>query len=272
MKCFFTISSGDHEYYEMAKVLVLSALDNTDLELYCVYDGQENYFTKWLQLKSVIVLPWKITFLKDLKKIYDGKKSIRFCRGTYLCMELPIIISAYNITDDFVLYVDTDVMFNGSIELNNQHPKLFSSSTDWEVDSWLRFSTGVIVMNTKKLRMQYPKFLIHLQTHNYNFEFAKMGPCDQGAWNTFYTGKNEKLDQVYDWKPWWGVNKNARIIHFSGPKPNLVDRILNQNELETLTELEYRYKFVVNENIRAYRTYLKRWKYYSQSEKLKKIL
>lgn len=263
MRCFFCIANGDAEYLIMAKVLVLSALEHTNLTLHCVYDGEENYFTEWLRTKNIPVMPWKISFYDDLKARYNGKKSLQFCRGTYLCMELPMILQHYNIKDEFVLYVDTDVMFNGNVNLDTCMPEFISCSTDWAINDWSRFGTGIILMNVPNLFKNYPLFLNHLVKHDYNFEFAGMGPCDQGAWNTFYRGKNEKLDQVYDWKPWWGINDNARIIHFSGPKPLAVPEILHKSSNNTkLSSTENLYNSVINENLSGYTFFLSKWNYY----------
>ncbi len=92
MKCFFTLSGTDFRYVEMAKVLVQSAQANTDLELFCVFDGEDENFTRWLNASDVCVLKWQVSFLDELITEYHGEKSIEFCRGTYLCMELPKII------------------------------------------------------------------------------------------------------------------------------------------------------------------------------------
>ena len=167
-----------------------------------------------------------------------------FCRGTYLCMELPRIVDEYGIIDEHILYVDSDVMFTGPIDLTDCKPTYFASSSDWKLDDWSRFSTGVIVMNVLNLRVDYPKFLKHLRKHSFDFSFAKMGPCDQGAWNTFYVnGEHEKLTPEYDWKPWCGINNNTRIVHFSGPKPQDVIRL--KGLIKALSDKEQLYSFVV---------------------------
>jgi hypothetical protein len=42
---------------------------------------------------------------------------------------------------------------------------------------------------------------------------------DQGALNEFYGPSREVLGREYNWKPHWGVDENAVIVHFHGPKP-----------------------------------------------------
>jgi len=120
-------------------------------------------------------------------------------------MELPKVLNEYGVLDEYILYVDTDIMFLGSIDLDCIKPSYFSSSSDWDNNDWSRFSTGVMVMNIHNLFEKYPSFLAHLKSHRFNFPNTDMGPCDQGAWNTFYiNNEHEKLDPLYDWKPWWG--------------------------------------------------------------------
>ncbi len=261
MKCFFTLSGTDFQYIQMAKVLVRSALANTDLELFCVYDGEDRDFTRWLRDASVDVIKWKISFLEELILEYEGDRSIDFCRGTYLCMELPKILAEYGVKDEHVLYVDTDTMFSGPVELRAFKPHYFASSSDWEQNEWSRFSTGVIVMNLPNLLGKYPGFVAHLKKYKFNFTHTRMGPCDQGAWNTYYkNGEHERLDPLYDWKPWWGINPDAKIVHFSGPKPQEAKRLLNMDKPRD--ENEQLQKFMVSENPEAYKHYIRVWKSY----------
>ena len=115
MNCFFALSGSDDDYHQMAQVLVRSALKNTGLALYCVYDGSSDEFVRWLELAGVTVLRWQVSFLDELIRYYNGERSIEFCRGTYLCMELPKILEAYAFRDEYILYVDADVMFTGPV-------------------------------------------------------------------------------------------------------------------------------------------------------------
>ena len=49
--------------------------------------------------------------------------------------------------------------------------------------------------------------------------FGKYGPLDQGAYNAFYQGRFDvHRSPVFNWKPYWGYNSGAKLIHFHGPK------------------------------------------------------
>lgn len=259
MKCFFALSGNDERYVEMAKVLVCSAKKHTNLELICVLDGCDPSLVDWLKRCGVKVLEWEVTFLQEIIESYKGQRTIEFCRGTYLCMELPKIIREYGIDEEFVLYVDVDVMFRGPFDIKEYTPAHFASAADWGLDDRSRFSTGVIVMNTKSLFGKYDDFLAHLRNHKFDFSHTKMGPCDQGAWNTFYShNEHDWLDPKYDWKPWWGINPEARIVHFSGPKPQEVERLLGSDSMRN--ETEQLHSYLVAEYAESYQYYVGEWK------------
>ena len=47
------------------------------------------------------------------------------------------------------------------------------------------------------------------------------GPQDQGAYNGHYQGRFfVHLDARWNWKPYWGHNRAAALVHFHGPKPD----------------------------------------------------
>ena len=50
--------------------------------------------------------------------------------------------------------------------------------------------------------------------------FGVYGPGDQGAFNMFYAGQFEvRLWPSWNWKPYWGYQSDAKLLHFHGPKP-----------------------------------------------------
>ena len=257
MKCVMCLSGSAPEYEEMAKVAVRSALASTSLEVVLVYDGKSAALRSWMRNHGIHVIDWTVSFLDDLSLRYDGKKSIEFCRGTYLCMEVPRIMSEYGFEDEYILYTDLDVLFVGEVCIQNLEPEYFCAPKDWSLTDNSRFSTGIVLMNLKTLQNTYPDFVQHLKSNDYNFEHADMGPCDQGAWNTFYINVHEELPAIYDWKPWWGKNEDARIIHFSGPKPRHVRRLIEQHAFST--DDDEIHKYVVDQNPDAFIEYVEQW-------------
>ncbi|MDB5022863.1 MAG: hypothetical protein JWP78_618 [Mucilaginibacter sp.] len=260
MKCFFAISGENNEYFDLIKTLVHSAKKNTNLDLYCIYNGLGFNSLDWLTKQSVSTLNWEISFLNDFQDKYDGLTDRNICKGMYLCTELPLVLQYYNILDEYILYVDVDTIFCGPIELGDIRPEYLSCTPDWALEDWSRYGTGVILMNVKNMLNKQTEFHEHLKSHNYNFEHMRMGPCDQGAWNSFFHKYIERLDPLYDWKPWWGINDKAKIIHFAGPKPAFINICLNKLPFDKrYTEIEYLRKLLINEHIESYTHYLKIW-------------
>ena len=42
------------------------------------------------------------------------------------------------------------------------------------------------------------------------------------------------LPDELNWKPYWGLNSNAEIVHFHGPKPSLVLEFLTKSDVKSL--------------------------------------
>lgn len=263
MKCIFTLAGSNSRYVEMTKVLVASAYHNTNLDLYCLYDGNDAGFIAWLKKWGVTVLPWRVTFFDDIYKHYKGNKSFQFCVGTYLCTEIPWALRYYGILDRYVLYVDTDTMILNDVFLDHHTPSYYAAPPDWDITDWSFVSAGVMLLNTDKLLESYPAFLDYLKDHNFDFDFAGHGGADQGAWNTFYADLWDKLEPKYDWKPWWGFNPEASIVHFSGPKPQDLPDLLNDPFEHDENPLTRKINvFVVNQDLDAFKRYLHIWRKY----------
>lgn len=266
MKCVFPVSDGSQEYIEMAKTFVLSARMNSDIELICIYDGSDFQFLQWLDLHGTYCLRWEVPYKQKIIEHYTGERPFSFCFGTYLCVEVPVVLKYYGFDDKFVLFMDADMLVLGDIgACSCYQPSYFAAPPDWDIHNRSFVSTGVMVMNTRTLLRNYDRFINHIFQHNFDFAFAGHGPCSQGAWNTFYRGLWQELPADYDWKPWWGINGDARSVHFSGPKPDMIRRVLNGEvpSDDQCTEAEKISKFVINQDIRAYTYYLQQWEYYN---------
>ena len=49
--------------------------------------------------------------------------------------------------------------------------------------------------------------------------YGVFGPADQGAYNEYFQGAFNCLTYpLFNWKPYWVENEDAKIIHFHGPK------------------------------------------------------
>ncbi len=268
MKCVFTVTSNDPKYHDLAKVLVATARLNSNVELCCLYDGQEDEFTSWLSRWGVHCYIWKVSFLEDIRRTYTGKKSLEFCAGTYLRTEIPNAFQHYGLRDEYVLFLDVDTMVLNRINLNHIKPTYFAAAPDWDIADWSLVGTGVMLINLVEMRKNYSKLIGHLMQHDFDFSFDGAGPCSQGAWNTFFRGRWDKLNPLYDWKPWWGFNLRAKIVHFSGPKPEEVPLLLgDQIDEGSMGETQKIHHFVVNQDKNSFLRYSSIWKEYREISK-----
>ncbi|MEX0918986.1 MAG: hypothetical protein WDZ85_03435 [Candidatus Paceibacterota bacterium] len=192
-----------------------------------------------------------------------GKKSLEFCAGTYLRTEIANAFDYYGVKDRYTLFVDVDTMILNEIDLDDVETSYFAASPDWDISDWSSVGTGVMLINIERMKRDYPKLVQHLIKHNFDFAFDGNGPCSQGAWNTFFRGKWDRLDPLYDWKPWWGFNPEAKVVHFSGPKPKEIPRLLvDQTNKKGKSESEEIKRFVVNCNREAFLRYSSMWEEY----------
>jgi hypothetical protein len=80
-------------------------------------------------------------------------------------------------------------------------------------------NTGVMLMNTERLRESLSQFRKYIRQ---NLAELERESWDEAAYRWFYRDSNgplwDRLRPELNWKPYWGWNPQARIIHFHGPK------------------------------------------------------
>jgi hypothetical protein len=102
-------------------------------------------------------------------------------------------------------------------------PEYFACAGEFSKEP-IPLNTGVMVMNVNKLYETLEPFVNYITDNN---RFTGLGAFDQGAYQTYYAGKSSPLDPLYNWKPYWGINEDAKIIHFHGPKIVSIEQMLN---------------------------------------------
>jgi hypothetical protein len=88
-------------------------------------------------------------------------------------------------------------------------------------------NSGVMLMNLAALRRTADEFYQFIFEH---LDELKGEAWDQGAYYRFYRDANGRplwnwLPLELNWRPCWGDEGSARIIHFHGPKPYQRDNI-----------------------------------------------
>ncbi|MGE7413385.1 hypothetical protein [Methylobacterium tarhaniae] len=208
-------TSGDIGLH--TKIAALSAKKFTTLDPVLLYCGEANEQTRWLQEIGVEVVRSELPYLDLILKLtQEGRywtASVGHWLRTNVCLEEK--------EDEIILYTDVDVLFLKNVNYSAK-PKYFAAAPEFNPNSWNYFNAGVMIANMHGLRSQYQEFEAYLRENidlrTYNFH-------DQIAYNDFYRGRWDKLPVGMNWKPYWGINDDASIIHFHGPKLHAIDLI-----------------------------------------------
>jgi hypothetical protein len=205
-----------------ARMAVLSAMHHTDLQPVLLYIGNRNEHTRWFQNKGVTVIDSKLPYIDLIERLTkEGKYwtgSLGHWLRTNVCLEEK--------SDEHVLYTDVDVVFLSKTSADTLKPAVFSAAPEFDKSSWNYFNAGVMVANVKKLRESYADFenylVKNIEEHTYGFH-------DQIAYNIFYRNKWDRLPVKMNWKSYWGLNTEAEIVHFHGPKIGSIISILDKS-------------------------------------------
>jgi Glycosyl transferase family 8 len=224
MKWYFAINedgSGGQTGMH-AKLAVLSARRNTTLDPHLVYSGQENDFTRWMTDHGVTVRRINLTFEAEIHALARAG----LYSATYLGHWLRTAVCLLNREDRFVVYTDCDVVFLREPDFGGVGPDRFACAPEFRRDGANYFNSGVMVMNLPALRRDYPDFerfiLEKMRTIGANFR-------DQYAYNLYYRGRWDRLDPRLNWKPYWGADDAASVLHFHGPKCHSIGAILGRS-------------------------------------------
>jgi lipopolysaccharide biosynthesis glycosyltransferase len=223
-------STAFRQYAEMVMVAVHTARKHTALEPHCIYDGGENDFTAWLAKRGVRIIRHR-SFVRDALKELGRKKQnphlAAALSGAFSRIELPDIVHESGGTER-ILYTDCDVMFLDEIvpELEANPCRQFAVAPESVRDDYVNMNTGVMLMNVEELRKSLPEFREYVAK---NLAALEAESWDEAAYRWFYRDENgplwDRLRPELNWKPYWGENAEAKIIHFHGPKPYQRDYI-----------------------------------------------
>jgi hypothetical protein len=223
MKWFFcwcqdTDFRDDHNWKDLIRVAVASARQNTDLEPNFIYDGEESEFIDELRANGVNVIFHRLSFTGAIISHYpDSKTSQAVARGAFLRFDIPLLAAA---TDEFVLYTDADVMFLDNPRFQGYYPLFIAAAPQFNRGQRADMNSGVMLLNLKTFRAIHEK-LIDFTTRNLHLGL------DQEILRVFLGQDYLLLPDIYNWKPYWGVNDEAPIVHWHGPKPETIGALLS---------------------------------------------
>jgi hypothetical protein len=227
---------------------VRSAKRNTDLKPHLIYDGLPNALTTRLAEEGVNVIFHRVSFYDSLARYASesgsNKTWLPMASGAYLRIDIPLIETE----DNFVLYTDVDVLFCKNLKFELSPPALFAAASQRTFDALTDMNSGVMLINVGGMRADH-RSLVDFTCKNLDLGF------DQEVLRVFYEGKFSPLDNTLNWKPYWGVNDDAQIVHFHGPKPAIARRLLAKPEYPTFPV----WKELFLENVDGYRHYVDMW-------------
>ena len=227
MQWFFALtedSTAFRQYSEMIRVAVHTAEKFTTLEPHCIYDGGENELTEWLLKRGVTIVRHRSFVREQLEELGRQKGNPHLAAalsGAFSRVELPELLTRLGGADR-VLYTDCDVIFLGEIvpELEAHRCEYFAVAPESSQGDYLNMNTGVMLMNTVRLRESLLNFREYILQ---NLAELERESWDEAAYRWFYRDDSgplwDRLRPELNWKPYWGENAQAKIIHFHGPKP-----------------------------------------------------
>jgi GT2 family glycosyltransferase len=99
-------------------------------------------------------------------------------------------------------------------------PALFAVAPESTIGDYSDMNSGVMLMNVPAMRAEFPAFRESILSHlDYGF--------DQANYRLFFKDRYASLDPTLNWKPHWGLNSNAQIVHWHGPKPAAIKALLS---------------------------------------------
>ena len=221
MKWFFAVNAAtfdhqEHDWNSMIQAAVCSARRNTWLQPNCIFDGPPNKFTSDLKTLGVNVIFHRSTLYESM--LAQGPSfPLAVAAGCYLRIDIPWLEP----DEDFVLYTDCDVLFRSHPSITSLRPKLFACAPQMIRGDYNDMNSGVMLINVKGMRRELPGFSQFIREN-----LARLGHWDQNALIEFFSGRYDLLPDELNWKPYWGSNTAAEVIHFHGPKPGTVSRAL----------------------------------------------
>jgi hypothetical protein len=246
MKWYFGYNQEtERTQFRLVQLALASARRNTNLKPHCIISGRPSACSDWLRQQGVVVYFRDSELLPEFQKYKTANPGydLDSARGAYLRLEIPAIEKE----DDYVLYTDTDVIVNSVSGLGTIRPHILAIAPEFDPQDWTTPNTGVMIVNVPALR----SYIIPL--HRFILEhLPDLSAHDQTAIDRFFRGRWDRLPPEFNWKPYWGYSCSAKIVHWHGPKPIHVEKILRGGAY-SVPEI---YNILFNRNPSAYERYM----------------
>ncbi len=228
MKVFFCTNQATvyHSNWRLLSKAIATAKVNAGLDVYLIYDGDKNHLPESFYNINIINHTHRLHSVFSNSKLNSSADHARIMNGTYLRTEIPYLCQEYDFKDKFVLYADLDVVFNAGdySNLMDLRPEYLAVAPEAFKNDWSYFNAGVMLMNVDGMFLHDDDILDLISKEVDDFDVY-----DQTMYNKFYAGRFDKLPLEYNWKCYWGINKEAKIIHYHGAKPRAIESHLRYN-------------------------------------------
>jgi hypothetical protein len=211
---FTAMSNHADRYHFTLQAAIESVLQCCSDSLFPVIIMQSNTTEltrapSWLRIlhdnKLVLIHPFELSWHS---KLSPAAKSMA---PSYYRMEIPLFMNKIYqqlpfLHQDYVLYTDCDVMFFKLPEFIKPAvmtigPELVRGNKD---------NNGVMFMNLTALSRTIAAYTAYASQHG--------DTGDQVLTLRFYNNVSTLLPDIYNWKPYWGHNKDVAIVHTHGLK------------------------------------------------------
>jgi hypothetical protein len=246
-----SLESKREDWPRLIRSAVNSARKNTTLVPFMIYDGSDSKFIRELRSLGVTIIQHRLSFYDLIVKYQAENKAedshyLQVASGAYLRVDAPLLFPK----DDFVLYTDCDVMFLKDPCLAALQPAYFACAPERRRGDAKHINTGVMLMNIRRLREDHGAFCRFIEEN-----YSSLVAFDQGAYISYYEGKNDLLSDEFNWKPYWGVDGDPAIVHFHGPKPRTALALLTNERFQINRPI----RAIFEENPPAYEEFLWMW-------------
>jgi len=256
---FFGFSGNAAGWFrEMVQVAVLSAKANTSLEAHCIYDGPDNDLIDWLDAAGVTVHRDQVPFRDELfSEVVKARNAGSHYSPEHATGHFLRLLVARHASGDAALYTDCDVMFRRDPTVTTPVRVAAAAELKDGQPSSTSFNSGVMLFNLANYRAISDDLIAFCRENG--FYRPKQSSYDQVLLNLYYANKWETLPPTMNWRPSQGVNVDAEIVHFHGPKPHRVQAILDGRGIrgeEQLLPIIERDREAYDSYIAEFRSYL----------------
>lgn len=216
MKWYFAIEETGtyHEPGVLALAAVRSCRAHTNLEPVCLFDGTNPAFLAELAKYDVKVIQGEVPFANRIEESHRNVGYPLTARGAFLRTIIPSVEK----DDEYVLYTDIDVLFlkQPTIDVRQVRDFPFGVVEAEIIGDRRAFNSGVMLMNLPRMRERHDEFMTFCAESMLTF----LPGFDQIALNRFHGNNVTWLSPYLNWRPYWGEDNAAEILHFHGIKLN----------------------------------------------------